>query len=1303
MSLAGRRFLFTGGGTGGHVTPNLALIGEIRARDRSASVLYLGSSGGYEREKLRKEEVPLVVIPCAQFVSPRRPLKFARMLATIAAGVLKAAWHVWRFKPDVVVATGGYVSVPPVLAAWLLRRRIFLHEQNARPGAANRFLARFASRVGVTFARTLDDFPPPKGRHFGYPVRGKMHAASREAARERYGIAPGKKVVFALGGSMGARSVNRGVAEALPALLKDDGVAVIHSTGLMSTPEYHAYEDTVERLKQLGLGPDIPGRYVCRRFFDDIHDVYALADLVIARSGAGVVMELGAVGKPAVLIPKSDAPGGHQLENAAVFEEAGAAEIFIEEPSYEDRVPMVRVYGDALAKRVLALLADEDLLLRMGRAAARLTAPDAASRCVDELEILAEGPPPPAFERRATRVGVLLDDAGRSHELVFESSVVSPGALADVRSRVPGRRERAVVQRRRNPDGVEFFVLPRSGVVQVNGRRVDRAHRLATEDVVDVGPNRFTFRVLEREIEVEERPLRFGRKAAATFFGTSVSRVFGLLRETAATTTLGLGLASDVMAVALRVSNFFRAVFAETATDSAFLPAFVQLLRGGRREAAKRLFSTVLKLSILGGAAVSVAAILTMPTWIEAIYRPKAPDAATAARALDDAVRVTRIMFPYLVLVSVAALLSATLRAFDRYLLPAYSSIFFTVGMLGGFAFYDRFGVVAIGWGVLAGGVGQILVQLPPFFGRDLRRVHEFRVTPGLDFANPGMKRVGRVAPNVLADTVITRAGDLVDGRLASPLGVGYTSALYFGRTLFQLPFALVSQTINTVMLKELSEGLATRDREWTRRLLVNGVNWNVFLLFPISVGMALLAAPLVELLFQYRRFDASDARAVAQALQCYSMGLLGWGLVALTGRFFAARGRTGAATLVNLGALFTQVALALFLVPRRGFVGIALATTATYSVAAVVRLLVLNAQLKEEDAALRFADCRGTLTRTVLATGAAAVAASLCLAALDQFAAFPPFLNRLFRLAVPAFFGAAAFSGAAFLLQSEQFDEILARLGRGRRHDAADPPVTLKPRPVVPQWLAPARLLEWVERNGAKAQRVDLGKRIAMLLEQPRWQDRNIGVKLAGLLKLRGFRSKLCAMATDRRPARLAHRLLGGDFREPGFVRRNALLALARLSEPDEMIVDTLLKALDDPYFEARAAAAKTAGALAPHLPAAGRLKLVARLVRTTEESCFETAANAAQSLGRLADDDSALAVLRTLHYHPNWRVRDAAVDAYVELFRRGVVVDRERLNAALDDVLATCEDFRPRFPLKERLLEARRTLRPAPKEGAT
>jgi hypothetical protein len=317
-----------------------------------------------------------------------------------------------------------------------------------------------------------------------------------------------------------------------------------------------------------------------------------------------------------------------------------------------------------------------------------------------------------------------------------------------------------------------------------------------------------------------------------------------------------------------------------------------------------------------------------------------------------------------------------------------------------------------------------------------------------------------------------------------------------------------------------------------------------------------------------------------------------------------------------------------------------------------------------------------------------------MSLAAVRNFEGIPGtfgvVFNRAFQLGVPAFFGAFAFAGTAFLLESQQMDEILARLQRGRGQ-APDRKPAREARPVVPQWLAPAALLKWVLANPAAALHCNLNKRVAQLLERPRWQDRNVGVKLVGLLKMRPHRARLCGMVASRERAPLSRRLLGADLTEAGFVRRNAVEALGRLSDPDQRTEEALLLALRDPYWEVRAAAAESLGDLAPLLTIETRSRALEALPDLAQGRCFETATQAVRAIGSLARDDSVLPALKRLHYHANWQVRDAVVCAYEELHRRGIVADGLKLRELLDDVLVTCDSFRPFFQLKENLVRVR------------
>jgi len=396
--------------------------------------------------------------------------------------------------------------------------------------------------------------------------------------------------------------------------------------------------------------------------------------------------------------------------------------------------------------------------------------------------------------------------------------------------------------------------------------------KLEPEDRLAFASQKFTFAAKERTVE---RPMPrggIGAKVLLTGLGTLTSRLFGFVRVAFMASMLGLSDAMDLVSVGLTVSNFFRGVFAEMAVDTAFLPTFVHLRRTGRTDAANRLFSSVLSLLLVTTSAVAGVAILSLPLWM-----PWVAPGFVDKGIMQEAISLTRIMFPYLVLVSVAALLSAVLRAFDHFAVPAFSSIMFNVGVLGGLVFYPTFGLSALGVGVLAGGLGQILFQLPALISKSARAHHQLRFTPGVDFRDPGIRKVGRVAPNIVADVSIQRLGSVVDKVLATGMITGMVGALHLSMVIFRLPYGLISQSINTVILKEVSEGQALRDGDWTRRLLASSLNWTLFALLPISAALIILAEPMVRLLFEYASFTSSQTLVVAQALRFYAIGLAGW------------------------------------------------------------------------------------------------------------------------------------------------------------------------------------------------------------------------------------------------------------------------------------------------------------------------------------------------------------------------------------------------------------------------------------------
>jgi UDP-N-acetylglucosamine--N-acetylmuramyl-(pentapeptide) pyrophosphoryl-undecaprenol N-acetylglucosamine transferase len=367
-----KRILLAGGGTAGHVNPALA-IGSVIATE-GTSLLYVGVRGRVEEEVVPREGIPIKYVRASGY--PGLTPALVPFLLNLLIGSLQSLFILLRFRPDVIVGTGGYVSAPVIIAASLLRKirlgkaRVFLHEQNAIPGKLNQIMGRFAHRVLVTFPETLSYFPA-NGVVVGYPLRKRIAKVSREEARKKIDlpIPEGRKVVLVFGGSQGARSINRALVDALGHLLPHkDALFIIHGVGLFKGHEYNAVEDTEARLQRLyseDQRAKINEFYIFRPFFHNIELLYALSDLVIARGGAGSLNEISAMGLPALIIPKSNLPGDHQVMNARSMERAGGAEILYEQISLVDGKLSETVDGKILAEKLISLLQNESLLTIM--------------------------------------------------------------------------------------------------------------------------------------------------------------------------------------------------------------------------------------------------------------------------------------------------------------------------------------------------------------------------------------------------------------------------------------------------------------------------------------------------------------------------------------------------------------------------------------------------------------------------------------------------------------------------------------------------------------------------------------------------------------------------------------------------------------------------------------------------------------------------------------------------------------------------------------------------------------------------
>jgi UDP-N-acetylglucosamine--N-acetylmuramyl-(pentapeptide) pyrophosphoryl-undecaprenol N-acetylglucosamine transferase len=366
--------VFAGGGTGGHTAAGLAIATALRARlGDGVRLTWIGSQAGVEATWVPAAGIPYEAIPTGKL---RRQLVWRNvtdLALRVPAGFAQALALLGRIRPDVVVATGGFVAVPTAVAAAARRRPLLVHEQVVVPGLANRLIGRLADTVAVTFAASAPAFPAAKVVVTGNPIRPALLAGRREGAFERFGLDSTVPLTYVTGGALGAHRVNRVVGAALGALLPT--TQLVHQAGDNAQGDLGWLKAEAGR-----LAPALQARYrVTAHVGDELPDLYAAASLVIGRAGAGTVTELAALGLPAILVPLPGARGDEQTANARVLADAGAAVL----------LPERELTPERLGAEVRALLGEPARLHAMAGRARSLATPDAAERLVDLILALA--------------------------------------------------------------------------------------------------------------------------------------------------------------------------------------------------------------------------------------------------------------------------------------------------------------------------------------------------------------------------------------------------------------------------------------------------------------------------------------------------------------------------------------------------------------------------------------------------------------------------------------------------------------------------------------------------------------------------------------------------------------------------------------------------------------------------------------------------------------------------------------------------------------------------------------------------
>jgi len=359
------KILFTGGGTGGHIVPIIAIVREIRKIQPKGSFqfFFLGPRDEFSQVLLSQEDIKVRHVLSGKI---RRYGGWKNLLKNIfdvgvktPLGVIQSLFQIFFISPDLIFSRGGFGSIPVVLAGKMLFSPIFLHESDVAPSLSNRFLSKLALEIFISFPKT-EYFPLKKIIQVGNPIRKELLIGQKNEARELFKMTSQKPVILIQGGSQGAKRINDKILEVLPEMIKN--FEIIHQCG----------EKNFRQLKMESkaiIDPELEKSYHLFPFLKEpeLRNAYAVSDLIISRAGSGSIFEIAAVGKPAILIPLPEAAQNHQVQNAYAYAQNEAA-IVLEETNFTSHF---------FLEKLKLLFSQPENMEKMSGAAAEFARPEA--------------------------------------------------------------------------------------------------------------------------------------------------------------------------------------------------------------------------------------------------------------------------------------------------------------------------------------------------------------------------------------------------------------------------------------------------------------------------------------------------------------------------------------------------------------------------------------------------------------------------------------------------------------------------------------------------------------------------------------------------------------------------------------------------------------------------------------------------------------------------------------------------------------------------------------------------------------
>ncbi len=352
------KVVITAGGTGGHIFPALALISKLKEKDKDVEILYIGTTDRMEKDIIPKEGIPYIGIEM-KGLNRKNVFKNIDVMKTYFRAVKKAKNELVKFKPDVVIGFGGYISAPVIYSASKLNIKTIIHEQNSIPGVSNKFLSRYVDKVLVSFKESIKDFPKDKTIYTGNP-RSEQIKDIEKISKTTLDFKKDKALVIIVMGSLGSLTMTKKLKETLP-LFKNKDYQVLLITG---KNYYDDYKD-IKLSSNVKLVP----------FINNLIGLMKDTDLIVTRSGASTIAEITSIGLPAIMVPSPYVTNNHQYVNAKSLEDDGACIILKEEDFNKD----------SLVNLLDKTLNDKEKLKSMKNALLKRGITDSATRIYEEI------------------------------------------------------------------------------------------------------------------------------------------------------------------------------------------------------------------------------------------------------------------------------------------------------------------------------------------------------------------------------------------------------------------------------------------------------------------------------------------------------------------------------------------------------------------------------------------------------------------------------------------------------------------------------------------------------------------------------------------------------------------------------------------------------------------------------------------------------------------------------------------------------------------------------------------------------